>query len=258
MSPIYSGFLLEDVMAEPTVQQGGATPAAPAVPTRPDFLDPRFNSVEEQARAYKEAEKQMQLKANQTAELERQNRELLSRQQAQPAAVTPHVEDHKELNEQYWTDPVGVLKKVVHQQTRELVMPFYDDKIESQKSALRAENPNVDKYFPQVDAMIKAQPDLRFKPGIVRNLVKVASAMEFDADAERKRITEEVKAQLTGKVVSQVEGAGAGSPGTQVTTDTLNADEKHTAERFHPELSREEAHKLYAENKLKLQQRQGA
>ena len=248
-------------MAEPTVQQGGATQAAPATPTppaRPDFLDARFNSVEEQAKAYKEAETKMQRDSQRAAELERQNRELLSRQQAQPAVVTPQVEDHKELNEQYWTDPVGVLKKVVHQQTRELVMPFYDDKIESQKSALRAENPNVDKYFPQVDAMIKAQPDLRFKPGIVRNLVKVASAMEFDADAERKRITEEVKAQLTGKVVSQVEGAGAGSPGTSVTTETLSNDEKHTAERFHPELSPQEAHKLYAENKSKHLQRQGA
>lgn len=240
-------------MAEPTEQQGGAEgqqqQQQQQQDSRPDYLDARFNSVEEQARAYKEAEKKMQQDSQRAAELERQNRELLARQQA-PAVQAPQQQEQVDLNELYWKEPASVMDRLVQKH----VEPFFDERFEMQKNALKAENPGAEKYFPQVDAMVKAQPGLKNKPGIVRQLVRVASAMEFDPDAERKRIEDKVRAEIQGKVVTGVEGAGAAHAGTPSSLPELTIDEKRAAEKFHRDLLPTEAHKKYAENKLKLQQ----
>jgi hypothetical protein len=230
-------------MAEPTEQQGGAEQGTPS---RPEYLDARFTSVEEQAKAYKEAEKLMQQKSQRAAELERQNQELLSRQQAVPAVAPQEQVDYNEL---YWKEPATVMDRLVQKH----VEPFFEERFEMQKNALKAENPGAEKYFPQIDAMVKAQPGLKNKPGIVKQLVKVASAMEFDPDAERKRIEAQVRAEITGKVQTGVEGAGAAQAGTQTQLPELTADEKRAAEKFHRDLTPFEAYKKYAENKVKFQ-----
>lgn len=176
---------------------------------------------------------------------------LQSRIQQQAPIVQAPPQEQVDLNELYWKEPATVMNQLVQKH----VEPFFEERFEMQKNALKAENPGVEKYFPQVDAMVKAQPGLKNKPGIVRQLVKVASAMEFDPDAERKRIEEKVRAEIQGKVQTGVEGAGAGPSGTPTLLPELTADEKRAAEKFHRDLLPGEAHKKYAENKLKLEQR---
>jgi hypothetical protein len=176
-------------------------------------------------------------------------RQLQARQQAAPV-VTP-APPEENLNELYWQKPAEVMERLVEKH----VAPFFDERYENQKAAVRAENPGSEKYFAQVDAMIKAQPALKNKTGIVKQLVKVASAMEFDPDAERKRIEEKVRAEMAGKVITSVEGGGSAPATTPTSLPDLSADEKKAAEKFHKDLSPNEAHKKYAESKLKFEQR---
>lgn len=233
-------------MAEPTeAPQGGAEPVAPS---RPDYLDARFTSVEEQAKAYKEAETKMQQESGKRAELERQNRELLARQTPTLPIASPQPEP--DLNELYWQKPAEVMEKLVQKH----VEPFYEDKYEAQKQMLLTKDPAYAKYFPQIDAMVKAQPGLKKQPGIVEKLYKVASALEFDPDAERKRIEERVRNEMQMKIGTSLEGVGSPPTGTPSSLPELSSDEKRVAEKFHRDLSPQEAHKKYAESKLKWAQ----
>lgn len=168
----------------------------------------------------------------------------MARQQATPVVEAPAQED---LNELYWQKPAEVVERLVAKH----VEPFYEDKYESQKRTLVSKDPNYEKYFPQIDAMVKAQPELKKQPGIVEKLYKVASAMEFDEPAVRKQIEERIRSEMQNKVLSSVEGAGAGKPDGSPSLPTLSAEQKQFAERFHSDLSPQEAHKKYAEAKAK-------
>jgi hypothetical protein len=227
-----------------TQAQGEAARAAAVVP---EFtLDPRFKSVEDQATAYKEAEKKMTQESQKRADLERQNQELLARQQQQATQAAPPPPPN--YNELFWQNPAEVIERLVERQ----VAPFIEDRYELQKQKY-VSDPNFNKYSVQIDQMVQFQPGLKQQPGIVDKLYRVVRAMEFNPDEERKRIEAEVTARLEGKTAGLVEGAGTPTGAAPTLPVVLSEDEKRTALKFHPELTPDAAYKLYGERKVKHQ-----
>jgi hypothetical protein len=212
-------------------------------------LDPRFKSVEDQARAYKEAEKKMTQEAQRRADLERQNRELLSRPQQVVAPQDPQPQE--DLNELYWQKPAAVVERILER----YVAPFVDNGYEGQKQKY-ASDPNFQRFAPQIDQMVQMQPELKRQPGIVDKLYRVARAMEFDPDQEREALRAEVRAEIQGKQAGLAESPSAPQGGTQQTNpaNTLTADERRVALKFHNDVAPEEAYKRYAASKDKWAQ----
>lgn len=232
--------MAEDVkVAEPTPPEGGATPEAP-VAERPDWLDSRFATPEDQAKAYKEAEKKMQQEANARAELERQNRELLGRQV--PAA--PPVDEGKD-DELFWQQPTKVIQKIIDRQLQAGVAPFIEDRYQMQKNTY-ANDADFKRYEPQIDQLVAAQPELKKQPGVVDKLYKVVRAMEFDPEAERKRIEAEVMQKHNIKVAGMTEGAGAVKDFAPTPKAELSSEEQSVAKRLYSELPPAKAYEKYA------------
>ncbi len=241
-------------MADEPVKQGQPTdtPAAPAAEPKPEvILDPRFKTIEDQAKAYKEAETKMQHESQKRAELERQNQELQTRLSqhgtpSAPAAPAPE----EDLDELYWKSPSKVMQRIIEKQ----IEPFFEDRYEMQKQKY-ASDPVFQRYAPQIDQMIKAQPELKQRPGIVDQMYKVVRALEFDPEAERKRIEAEVTQRLSNKQTGSLEGAGAPAGATPSTPgNELSDDEKRVAIKFNPDLAPAEAYKKYATAKTKWAQ----
>ena len=174
-------------------------------------------------------------------------REQQTRVQQSASAQPPE----PDLNEAYWQKPAEVVRKIV----AEMVDPFIEDRYELQK-AKYATDPDFSKYAPQIDNMVKMQPELRKQPGIVDKLYRAARAMEFDPNAERERIRQQVLEEMKLKTGSSVEGAGTppGTPPSTITGNELNDNERKVAQKFYPDLSQQEAFKKYAENKAKWMQ----
>lgn len=225
-------------VAEPTPPEGGATPEAPVV--KPDFLDPRFESVEAQAKAYKEAEKKMQQEANARADLERQNRELLARQ----VPVAPPVDEGKD-DELFWQQPTKVIQKIIDRQLQAGVAPFIEDRYQMQKNTY-ANDADFKRYEPQIDQLVAAQPELKKQPGVVDKLYKVVRAMEFDPEAERKRIEAEVMQKHNIKVAGMAEGAGAVKDFAPTPKAELSSEEQAVARKLYSEESPAKAYEKYA------------
>jgi hypothetical protein len=240
--------------AEPVTT--GATPkpeAAPPVetaPARPDFLDPRFKTVEDQAKAYREAETKMQHEAQRRALLER---ELQMRQQQQPEPQAQPV-PQENLDELFWQKPTEVIERVVSNRLGDVTKqfePFIEDRFQSQKTKY-ANDPTFKEYESQIDQVFRLQPQLKHQPGAIDYVYNFLRAQTFDPNTERERLKAEVRAELTGanRQAGQVEGAG--SPGQGITPTQrvdLNAEEKRAAERFYSELSPSEAHARYFKSK---------
>lgn len=233
-------------LAEQQAQEEAAKAAAAAEPKPEEILDPRFKTIEEQAKAYKEAEKKMTQSTQEAAELRRQNQELLARQQQPPVATPP-----PDYNAMFWQNPAEVIGKIVEG----YVAPFVEDRFELQKGRY-AQDPNFKRYEPQIDQMVKMQPELKKQPGIVDKLYKVVRAMEFDPDTERKRIEEEVRAQIQGKQINSVEGTGTPSGAAPSQNAELDDKERAVALKFYPDMKPQDAFKRYGDNKIKS--RQGA
>ncbi len=228
---------------EPTPQEGG-TPE-PKV-ERPDYLDSRFNSVEDQAKAYKEAEKKMQQEANARAELERQNRELLARQVPAPPPV------QENLDELFWQKPTEVMGRLINRQLQEGVRPFIEDRYNMQKERY-ANDADFKRYEPQIDQLVAAQPELKTQPGVVDKLYKVVRAMEFDPEAERKRIEAEVMQKHNIKVAGMAEGAGSVRDIDPTPKAVLSADEQLAARKIYSDLPPAKAYERYAVAKKNME-----
>lgn len=176
-------------------------------------------------------------------------RDLQSRVQ-QPPVQLAAAQPEEDLNELYWKEPAKVMEKLIGKH----IEPFYEDRYEMQK-AKYANDPNFQKYSSQIDQMVKTQPELKTKAGIVDQLYRVVRAMEFDPDAERKRIEAEVMQKFNLKQAGSLEGAGT-PPGVTPTTAAvdLTDDQKKVAVKFYPDLAPQDAYKAYSANLVKWQQ----
>lgn len=229
--------------------QTGQPETSPAEPVEsPDYLDPRFKTVEDQARAYKEAEKKMQQEAQRRAELERQNQELLGRVQ-QPPQAAPPAEPPVNEDQLFWEKPTEVMKRIVGQ----YVSPFVDDRYEMQKTQFR-QDPNFAKYEPEIDQMIRMQPELKQKPTVVSDLYKIIRARDFDPVTERERIKAEIMAEMQGKAAAGLEAPGS-PPVLQAPPVELTAEEKRAALGIYGNVPQEEAFKKYADAKTRYHAR---
>ncbi len=235
---------------EPVAQPQGQPEGEPAA-VEQFQLDPRFKTVEDQAKAYKEAEKLMTQRAQEAAELKRQlEQERLVRQTPQPVAQ-PVAQPEEDLNELYWKEPAKVMERLIGKH----IEPFYTDRYEMQK-AKYANDPEFQKHVAQIDQMVSINPQLKNQTGIVDKLYRVARAMEFDPDSERKRIEAEVMARFQSKQAGLVEGAGSpgAGPTPVATLADLTDEEKRVAVKFNSDLPQAEAFKKYAERKAKWAQ----
>lgn len=186
-------------------------------------------------------------KAFEARDRAKEEAKLVHERGAEPPAKQPAQED---LNELYWQKPAEVIGRLVQQ----YVEPFVEDRYELQKQKY-AGDPDFQKYAPAIDQMVKAQPALRQQPGIVDKLYRAARAMDFDPNAEKERIRQEVLKELQTKQGGAVEGAGAAAAGGGAgQLPDLSSDEKRVAEKFYPDLPQADAYKKYAENKGKWMQ----
>lgn len=236
------------------VETGTPPPETPPVetpPARPDYLDPRFKTVEDQAKAYREAENKMQHEAQRRSLLER---ELQMRQQPVTPTVTPEV-PQENLDELFWQKPTEVIRKLVGSQLGDVTKqfePFIEDRFQMQKSKY-AQDATFKEYEPQIDQVFRLQPQLKNQPGSLDYVYNFLKAQNFDPNAERERLKAEVRAELTGanRQAGQVEGGGNPGAGPSATPKMeLNAEEQRAATRFYSELSPQEAYKRYAASKL--------
>ena len=244
--------------AEPVV----AEPVAEKVEEeKPDWLDPRFKTVEDQAKAYKESERLMTQKAQRASELERQ---LLERQ-FQPAPVIPKVPvvepPEENLDEQFWQKPTSVIDKVVSRRIAEVerkMEPLAEDRFERNKVKY-ANDPVFKELEPQIDHVFKLQPHLRNQEGSLDYVYKFLAAQNFNPTAERERIRQEIMTERAGanKVTGGVEGVGSPSAGPQATPKMdLSDDEKATALKFYSDVPKTEAYKRYYESRQKWANRE--
>lgn len=204
-------------------------------------LDPRFKSVEDQAKAYPEAEKKMQQEAQKRSELERQNQEL----QARLAVPNPPVQDTTNYDELFWQKPTEVISRVVER----YIAPLEEDRYETKKQKF-ADDPDFKKYESQIDTVMKAQPHLRKDPESFGKMFKIMKAMDFNQDEYEKQVRAKVMAEIQDKTGGSVEGGTPSALPKETKTD-LSDDEKNVARKFHPDLSPQKAYEKYAESKNK-------
>lgn len=233
------------------VVTGTPAPEVPPVetpPARPDFLDARFKTVEDQAKAYREAEKKMQHEAQRSASLER---ELQMRQQ-QPIAP-PTQPEPENLDELFWQKPTEVIGKLVGRQLSEVTKqfePIIEDRFQMQKSKY-ANDATFKEYEPQIDQVFRLQPQLKQQPGSLDYVYNFLRAQNFDENAVRERMKAEIRAELTGanRQTGQIEGGGAPSTGPTTTPKMeLSADQQRTALKLYDNLPPQEAYKRYGES----------
>ncbi|HEY6019929.1 MAG TPA: hypothetical protein VIY48_08500, partial [Candidatus Paceibacterota bacterium] len=232
--------------AEPEV-----TPQAES-PARPDYLDPRFKTVEDQAKAYREAEIKMQHEAQRRSLLER---ELQMRQQQPQPTAAPIPEPQEDLNSRFWQEPTAVIEKILEKRLGDVtkrIEPFIEDRIQMQKSKY-ANDETFKQLEPQIDQVFRLQPQLKEQPGALDYVYSFLRAQTFDPAAERQRIEQEVRAQIAGgnRQVGQVEGAGNPSQAPSQTPKVeLSADEQIAARKFYSDLPPQEAYKRYYQSKI--------
>lgn len=234
--------------AEPAPEGGGAP--APVEPPKPDFLDPRFKTVEDQARAYREAERKMQQESQRRALLER---ELQARQQ-QTVVPQAQPEPQEDLDQIFWQKPTEVINKVFERRLQDVTQqfePFIDDRLNFQK-AKYANDPVFKELEPQIDQVFRLQPQLKRQAGSVDYVYNFLRAQTFDPNQERERIRQEVEAQMRGgnRQTGQVEGVGAPSGGPTATPKMeLSDDEQRAATRFYSDLPPQQAYERYWKSK---------
>jgi hypothetical protein len=215
-------------------------------PATPEVAPPVAEAPEQDAEYWKGEAK----KAFEARDRAKEEARVASQSQYQPQQPVAPPAPEEDLNELYWKEPAKVIERLIGKQ----IEPFYVDRYEMQK-AKYADDPIFKKHAPQIDQMVAAQPELRTKAGIVDQLYRVARAMEFDPDAERKRIEADVMARFNLKQAGSLEGAGTplgATPSTPLAE--LSDDEKRVATKFYPDLAPREAYKNYASNKSKWAQ----
>ena len=240
-------------VVEPVVE-----PAVEEV-AKPDWLDPRFENVEAQAKAYKEAEKFMTQKSQEAADLKR---ELLTRQFQAPVVEAPKPEPELDgnLDEQFWQKPTSVIDKIVERRMGQIerkMEPLETDRFERQKVKY-ADDPVFKELEPQIDQVFKLQPALRKQEGSLDTVYKFLAAQSFNPQAERERIKSELIAERAGanKVKGGVEGVGSQGAGPAATPKMeLDSDQQKTALKFYPDLAPQEAYKKYHASLTKWQAR---
>jgi hypothetical protein len=255
-------------MADPTAveEPKGSTETVPTEPevvveVKPDWLDPRFKSVEDQAKAYKESERLMTQKAQRASELERQ---LLERQ-FQPTQVVPKPQPEAEptnenLDEQFWQKPTSVIDTIVRRRVSEVerkMEPLAEDRFERQKVKY-ANDPVFKELESQIDHVFKLQPNLKNQEGSMDYVYKFLAAQNFNPQTERERIRQEIMAERAGanKVTGSVEGVGAPSDGPKSTPKMdLSDEEQRTARKFYSDMPAQEAYKRYYDSRVKWQAR---
>jgi hypothetical protein len=244
--------VVEPVVTGTPALEAPVVPPVETPPARPDYLDPRFKTVEDQAKAYREAETKMQHEAQRRASLER---ELQMRQQ--PAPQQPQVEPQQEnLDEAFWQRPTEVIRKLVGTQLQEVTRqfePIIEDRFQAQKQQY-ANDPMFKELEPQIDQVFRLQPQLKQQPGAMAYVYNFMKAQSFDPAAERERLKAEVRAELTGanRQAGQIEGGGSPGPGPTTTPKMeLTGEEQRTAQRFYSDLTPQEAYKRYFDSKQK-------
>jgi hypothetical protein len=254
-------------MADPTPVEepkGSSEPVAEPVKepevVKPDWLDPRFNTVEDQAKAYKESEKLMTQKAQRASELERQ---LLERQ-FQPAPIAPKLPEteptNENLDEQFWQKPTSVIDTIVRRRVSEVerkMEPLAEDRFERQKVKY-ANDPVFKELEPQIDHVFKLQPHLRNQEGSMDYVYKFLAAQNFNPQTERERIRQEIMAERAGanKITGSVEGVGSASDGPKATPKMdLSDEEQRTARKFYSDMPAQEAYKRYYDSRSKWEKR---
>lgn len=237
---------------ETPVETPAAVEAEPVVetPAKPDFLDPRFNTVEDQARAYRDAEKKMQQEANRRAALERELSMRQYQESQRPATPQVNAEPQENLDETFWQKPTEVIDKLVSRRLGEVTKqlePFVEDRLNQQKSKY-ANDPVFKELEPQIDQVFKLQPELKKQAGSVDYIYNFLRAQTFDPAMERERIKAEIRAEMTGanRQTGQIEGAGSPSAGPAPTPKMeLTDDERRAAQRFYSDMPPQEAYKRY-------------
>ena len=113
-----------------------------------------------------------------------------------------------------------------------------------------ANDPDFKRYEQQIDQMMSLQPGLKRQPGAVDKMYKVLKAFDFDPAGFEQQVRQKIIAESQGRIAGAVEG---GSPPAPLTPQSisLTTDEMRIAEKYYPELNQQEAHKKYAESKVK-------
>lgn len=226
---------------------------------RPEWLDPRFKSVEDQAKAYRDSEKAMHMANQRRSEVER---ELAARSMVPPpqppaeqAPPEPEVSD-----DMFWQNPVKVIEKVVQKQLGSMdrkLEPLMEDRFTRQLDKY-ANDEDFKTYSPQIEQVFKLQPQLRNQPGAVDYVYNFLRAQNFNPDDERRRIEAKVRNELSGKAAPPLEGGSPPAEFKPTPKVELSEDERRAALRFYSDLPPQEAYKKYHATKAKWSAERGA
>ncbi len=142
--------------------------------------------------------------------------------------------------------------RLINRQLQEGVRPFIEDRYNMQKERY-ANDADFKRYEAQIDQLVAAQPELKTQPGVVDKLYKVVRAMEFDPEAERKRIEAEVMQKHNIKVAGMAEGAGSVRDIDPTPKAVLSADEQLAARKIYSDLPPAKAYERYAVAKKNME-----
>ena len=211
----------------------------------------RVKSVDELIKSYSELEKTFTQKSQYLSNVEAKLEELMKAPKNDGNSSTGDA-DGDDDDQLFWRKPKEVLNRTVRQVVSEVLDPLTGSFYESHKEKVRAKYADFGDFEPQIDLAIKANPHLRNQPDAVEKLYKSAKAIRFVDNEEtyEKQVIEKYLARQNGKVVGGLEGGGASSDVGGGKAITLSDEEKTVAKKFHPELSEDEAYKVYAAKKV--------
>jgi hypothetical protein len=209
----------------------------------------RFKSQDDLVKSYKELETKFTQGSQEAADLKRMIQELQVRVPQQQK------EEQVDLDTVYWEKP-SKLREDLLNDVRKLLEPLAMTQFQVEKTHLKSD-PMFVKYEAEIDQLIgQLPPQLKSQPGMLGELFTLVKGRHQNEilEDERKRIRKEIEEGREGAIFGSLEEPSGGEHLSNKTRlPSLTDEEKRVAEQFNPELSKADAHKKYAEKKVKLE-----
>jgi hypothetical protein len=229
-------------MTDPEDLKGQSGEGTPDVGegTIPEFLNKKFKNVEEQAKAYNEAERQMH-DANRRA---KEAEDALAKMKTEQANIETgekfinyqeqnKVSDPNFLN-RLLSDPQSAINEQVEKRVNERLAPFYQAQrrieVREEIREVIAENPDFPEIKDVVMQKLEEYPELKVQRGGLKMALALVRKDQYEkiiADKNAERIKREKKGELSGsQTIKPTEVMGEGEIGSSSTHEGKTMEDK--------------------------------
>jgi len=210
--------------------------------TPSEFLNPKFKSIEEQAKGYNEAERAM-TEANKEAARLQERLDTIEQNKANIEAGEKIIQSQgkNQPTPDFWnrwiTDPEGIIEERARKIAQETVAPIMQSQRRSEVRAeiedLARNTPDLKEIYPAALQMLKENPALANIPNALTIAVGMVKKDQYEktiAEQSAERQKREAKGELSGSQIAQHseimgEGeAGKGSPDQDKTIEDRIGD----------------------------------